>query len=1008
MKNKYEQSQNKISSYLPVVIWILMLISPFCEIKAQDSLKDSTQQAVASQKILHPDSAKVTVNPDSIDTQTRMLADYNFEEDEKSLDTAIRQNEKLLQKFPDDPFIKSAMFQLSELYVRKARHIYRREMVEYEQNYKLFEAGKRSLEPILPTIKLGKAIEMCYDILDRFPKVNFKDRIFYRLAICHLDEGNRDKAKKYFNMLAFEFPKSAFIAEAHFRIGEYHFNKRDFHQAIKHFSQLLESWDNSYFNMSLYKLGWSYYNVEDYVNSITTFVYLLSDIRLLEQAKTKVLGKTNSELRQEAIDYIAICFTEYGGAVEAKRFLVTRKKGSEDYNLHVFLKMGDIYQNRNFYSESIETYKAILETWPFYQYAPVIQQKIVDAYEADMVPESAMEARVQLVEQYGPGSKWLNQYPEGQVRSDAIQQAEKALYDYATYFQSVAQEKKRRREYLIAAEKYREYLKKFPRSDKASEVNFFLAECLYEVEKYEEAAEEYAKALNNYGPSKHQEAAAYNRILSFYNILENAPQADTLTFYLEDFLGDQSVQPDPIKVGNKVQKDLLVACNDFIVMLPKSERVEEVLVKFAETLYNLRQYKLAANVYARIIKDFKDGSYYSMAYNLLAQSYFQAGDYDAASKTSEEIMRVFADSASFVAKAKKLVASSGFKRAESFGQKNEPVKAAASYAKVADNTTDPEIAKRAILRASAQYDSLGNYKKAVRVLETLVNKKPEFKYAPEILFKAASLHEREEQWNWAVIDYMKIVDRYPDFKLAAKAHFNTGVCYENMEKWQLAESTYNRFVATTYQEYDPDDVLSALYRIGEMKYNSKNFAKAVRAFHKTIRKYIDFKKALKSADEYYPAKAQYLMAEITNEQFKKTKIQDPLEKTLLRKKQLFNVTLKNYSNAIKFNIAEWSTASFFKIGNLYEEYAVALTSIPLGVNLTPTQIEAQRAKIRNELKQQALKYYRSNVRKAEKAEIQNEWVDQSRKRMQTLILELRIGSEVGQVEGTGKTANKLN
>lgn len=964
--------------------------------------------ASATVESIHPDSVAVRVNPDSIAGPTETVVELIEEtSDEASLDQAIEQNENLLTKFPDDPFISSAMFQLSELYVRKARHIYGREMAEYEKNYKLFEQGQ-GVEPILPTMRLGKAIEMCYAILERFPRNNFKDRVLYRLAICHLDEGNREKAQKYFSDLIFEFPQSSFVAEAHFRIGEYYFAKRNFPEAIKHYSQLLQSWDNPYFNMSLYKLGWSYYNVEDYVSSITTFVYLLGDIRLLEQAETKILGKTNSDLRKEAIDYVAICFTEFGGPLEAKRFLIDKKKGSEDYNLHVFLKMGDIYQKRNFYPDEILNYKTILDIWPFYQYAPVIQQKIVDAYESDLQPEKAMEERVLLVDRYGPGSKWLNQYPEGQIRNDAIVQAEKALYDYATYYQAVAQEKKRDREYLVAIEKYRDFLKKFPRAKQAAEVNFYLAECLYEVEKFEEAADEYSKVLTLYGPSEHLDAAAYNRILAYYNILEKNPATDTLTFYLEDFLGSQTAQPDPIKVGNKIQKDLLRACNDFVIMLPQSERMEEVLVKYGETLYNLKQYAMAARVYQKLVTDFKDGKFYAQAYSLLAQAHFQAGNFDEAAKTSEALITNFKDSTHLVSKAQKLVASSGFKRAENFSKQNEPQKAADSFVQVALSTTDPEIAKVAIFRAATQYDSLGDYKKATQVLEKMVTQRPDFDFAPELYFKAATLHERESVWNWAVIDYMKIVDNFPKSILAPKAHFRTGECYENQQKWPLAETTFKLMLDANYPNADPDDLLLALYKVGEIRYNQKNLAGAEDAFQNTVRKYIDLKKELKQADEYYPAKAQYFLGEISNEEFQQVKIQEPFETTLPQKKNLFNKTLRNYSNAIKFSIAEWATAAYFKIGQLYEDYAQALIQIPLGAELSPDQIEEQRMKIRRELGTEALKYYRTNVAQAEKASIQNEWVDKSRERMQKLILELRLGNAEAPAEALKSSANNLN
>lgn len=988
----------------------LLLLSPgvTCVFSQEAAPVDSTQSG-GHQEFLHPDSAKVHVDPKAMEEQPAQAAlEYELEEDEKTLDHAIESNEKLIKDFPNDPFVASAMFQLSELYVRKARHIYRKEMADYEKNYRLFEAGQQPFEPILPTIRLGKAIDLCYDILDRFPRFEFKDQIYYRLAICHLDEGNYEKSRKYFHQLIYEYPQSEYLPEAHFRIGEYYFSKRDFKQAIKHYENLLESWDCPYFNMALYKLGWSYYNIEDYTNAIITLVYLLGDIRLLEQSQARVLGKTNSDLRQEAIDYVAICFTEYGGAPEAHRFLIDKKKGNEDYNLLVFLKMGDIYQKRNFYQEAIKTYAAILEIWPFYQYAPVIQQKIVEAYDKDMMTEKAMEARVQLVERYGPGSKWLNQYPEGQIRNDAIKQAEIALYDYAVYYQAEAQEKKRRREYLIAVDKYRDYLKKFPRSDKSFQVNFYLAECLYEVEEYEDAAEEYTKVLTLYGPNEHQEAASYNRILAYFNILENAaPSKDTLTFYLEDFLGDQNSRPEPIKVGHKFQKDLLQSCNDFIVGFPKSENIEDIYFKFGESLYNLKQYGLAAKVYERFIGDFKESEYYASAFEYLMQAHFQAGNFDEVTRVGSAIANLFPDSTRMVDKARKLVASSGFKQAEILSTKDEPRKAANSFAKVAQTTDDPAIAKQAILKASEQFESLNDSRQAARVLEDLATRRPDLEFIPTILYKAATIHEEAGQWNFAIIDYMKIVDNYPNFKLAAKAHYNCGVCYENMEKMTLAESLYKQFLRKTYAEFDANDVLSAQYKIGEMLQDKGESDAAIKAYNLTLGKYIQFRKELRPVDEYIPAKAQYLIAEIANDRFRNTKIRPPLDKTVAAKRNLFKITLKNYLNAAKFNIAEWTTAAFYKIGKMHEDFGIELMSLA-GKDLTEEQLQAQRAQVLNPMLQEALKYYKSNVIKAEKADISNEWVEMSRKRMRELVVELRLGSTGEVKKNLEQTANKMN
>lgn len=1009
--SQFMKSMKNINVILVVLIGLIGAFSilPLCVTRAQDAHENNLAVDSLKQRTLdiNPDSIKApVVNDTTTKSVVETLEEFNFNEDEQSLDKAIARNEELLEKYPDDVFAPNVMFQLSELYIRKSRLKYRKAMIEYEKNYRLFEIGNRSVEPILPRITFKEAIDYCYKILDKFPKIKFKEHLLYRLGICHLDEGNLEKTKEFFNKLIFETPESQYSSEAHFRLGEYYFNKRDFHKAIEYYQHLKGQWDNAYFNMALYKLGWSYYNIEDYVNAIATFVYLLSDIGLLEEANTKVLGKTKADLRKEAIDYIAICFSEYGGPEMARTFL--KKRGSEDYNLHIFLKLGEVYKKRNFYYETIRTYEILLELYPFYQYAAKIRQYIIEAYEKDYNTEKAMESRVKLVEDYGPGSKWINQYPEGMIRNNAIKEADKALFQYASYYHQKAQEKQRKREYLIAAEKYQDYLKKFPHSENASRVNYYLAECFYEVENYVAAAEEYTKVITQYGPTKFQEDASYNRILSYYNILQKNPSSDSLTFYLEDFLGDQQTLPEPIRVSQKVQKDLLQACNDFIIMLPNSERIQEVMMKFGEELYNLGQYDLAAKVYEKLTNEHKDSPYYAHAYSMIAQSYFQKGDYEKATAISTQIQQLFPDSTDLIKNARKLVAFSGFKSAERYQSNNDIQQAADKFALVASNSTDPEVAKTAAFRAADQYDSLGMGSKAVRVLESLPEKQPHFKFADEVLYKAAYLREKAEQWQLAIIDYMKIVDNHPNSKLASKALFNVGLCYENMEKWELARGTFKRYTLTQFTEKDNDELIEAMYKIGEMYNKEGKLTHAATAWNNTVKKYIELKKKLEAADSYIPAKAQFMVGEIKNKEFENIKIGKPYEKALIKIKTGFNQVLQAYTAAAKFRVAEWSTCALYKLGQLHENMAGILLQFPVDNNLTEAQIQEYQLKLTTPFKQKAYNLYKQNVNTAKKSNIENDWVQESQKRMEALIIELGLGTGAKLGESISKNVNVSN
>ena len=122
------------------------------------------------------------------------------------------------------------------------------------------------------------------------------------------------------------------------------------------------------------------------------------------------------------------------------------------------------------------------------------------------------------------------------------------LFSLGTYYQAQAQEKNRAREYRMAIEKYEDFVQKFRDSDNTSKVNYYLAECYYAISEFEKAAEEYFKVMTIYGDNEFKDAAAYNRILSYFQLLKNDPYTDSTTFYIEDFLGEGG-SLIPIQVG---------------------------------------------------------------------------------------------------------------------------------------------------------------------------------------------------------------------------------------------------------------------------------------------------------------------------------------------------------------------------------------------------------------------------------------------------------------------------
>ena len=923
-------------------------------------------------------------------------------DDYEKLLKAISEHEVLLRKYSDSDFAPTVMFQLAELYSRKAEIQFDREMAKYDKDLEKFDRGELKNEPITPRISFRESIELLYRLLSSYPRLDFRDRVLYLLAKSHLDEGNREKARQFFEEIIDSFPQSQIAMESHFRLGEYHFDKRDFNKAIAHYKNLVNEWDSPYFDMSLYKLGWSYYNINKYVDAIGTFIYLIEDISMVEEANSETMGKSKTDLRNEAIDYIASCFTEYEGPQKAKAFLQSRK--DKDYTLTILLRIGELYQKRNYYPETIETYETLLELYPFYEQAPELYKLIVRNYEADDRVEEANKIREEIVRKFGPSGPWLTFYPEGEVRTKALDMAREAMFELGTFYQAQAQKKGRAREYRMAVDKYQEFLEIFPNASNTATVNYYLAECLYESGDYAAAADAYHDVAIKYDSSEYKQEAANNRILCYYKLCGTEQILDSLTVYIDEFLGTAEILP--VKVADHFEMKLLQACNDFVRMLPDSKWYDQVLMKYGETLHKLNAFDAAAKVYIKVVESGTQEPYHLQAALNAAQCYYDGNRLEQAEMWFRNVAEHYPDSTRYVAKAQKMASSTQFKLAEQTSENGDALSAAKMYYDISKSASDPQIRLRALFEAAGQYQKANDLTKAALAYEELAQLHPSAELADEALYKAAGLREMSEQWEVAAADYLKLVDGYSNSEYAPRALKNAAICYENKEDWYTAERVYRRY-ATTFTE-DLGELLEVMYKIGEMSYNLGNMKLAVDGFRQTVTAHKQLRSREALVDDYFPAKAQFMIGEVEFNEYKDLEIRPPLDKNLQRKKLKFKRVFEEYKNTLEYQVADWSTAASYRIGMAFEEFGRALIESPRPNGLDEEQAKLYEQKLSESAmpyRQKALETYRKNVLQAEKNQVENMWVEESRKRMNTLTIELGLRGRPG-VESTNTEDNQ--
>ena len=499
------------------------------------------------------------------------------DERDRRLDS-IAMFEAFLRKYPvDKRWTPDAMFRLAELYYEKSSD----EFLTAQEAYQKSLDGPNPPQGEPPRPDYTNTVALYRRLLVDFPNYRLLDAAYYLLGFCLGEMGQEAEGKQALLALtcANQYrpldppppaPKpgarpvagpadpyrtcqpvrkdSKFVPEAWTRIGEMHFDAAELPQAISAYTRVLTYKDSPYYDKALYKLAWSYYRDNRFIEAIREFDGL---VKWADQRKAAG-DKFGSDLRPEAIQYLGVSFSEpdwngdtqpdpENGLQRADAFYRGREK--EPHVREVYQRLGEIYFDATQYPEAIAVFKALLTKWPLAPEAPKIQDRVVQAYERDRNLVQAAKERELLGRLYSKGTAW---FAQNQNNPDAIaaaqQLSEDALLTAATNIHSGAQACRAQADqskdaaklaeckemYKTSAELYEKYLAAYPNSKRAYEFNLYYADALYYSEQFDRAIAAYTTVRDSVLDNRFQKDAAFTLIQAYEEIIDRMKAARQL------------------------------------------------------------------------------------------------------------------------------------------------------------------------------------------------------------------------------------------------------------------------------------------------------------------------------------------------------------------------------------------------------------------------------------------------------------------------------------------------
>ena len=534
----------------------------------------------------------------------RQISDEERLQDESTA-KAIALFETFVRQYPNDPtYTPDAMFRLGELYFERSAIDFQNGMLE------VMAGREQGLELAEPIKNFTPTIDLYRDLIQRFPDYQRIDGVYYLIGYCLNEMGEPEKARiawlnlvcanKYDARQTLEAtpneellkkaeresknpsltvggiampaaknvplsdpygdckpatPNSRFLSETWLRIGEYHFDydvsPDGMAHAISAYKRVLVDPQDRNYNLALYKLAWAYYRAFRYPEAVRNFAALVE----WSDQEEKRTGRAGSELRAEAVQYLAIAFAyddwNENQVPDTSEGLPSGLQRLQDPALmaqdrpwtpEIYQALGNVWFDEAKYPQAIEVWNLALRRWPNHPKAPEVQNSIARAYQRANQQDQAIQARA-LLGNYVEGSTWWNanvDHPIEQRRAEQL--AEEAVVSAAVYHHQEAQRMRRlgvqdqdpelirkaQEEYGLAAKGYRAYIQTYPNSPQAYELQYNLADALFWSENYDEAAREYAVVRDSNLDDKYLSESARRVVESLQRLVDMAVEQKQL------------------------------------------------------------------------------------------------------------------------------------------------------------------------------------------------------------------------------------------------------------------------------------------------------------------------------------------------------------------------------------------------------------------------------------------------------------------------------------------------
>ena len=787
-----------------------------------------------------------------------------------------------------------------------------------------------------------QAIETYKRILAEYPHYERNDQVLYQMARAYDELAEPDEAMAVMERLIAQYGHSELTAEVYFRRAEYYFVRRKYLDAEEAYAAVAEMGaDTEFYELALYKLGWSFYKQELYEDALHQYMALLDykhslgyDFeRLADLADrepnaaggadpTQALGADDADAdpsdaastaepaqdeRRVADTFrvISLAFSNLGGPEVLNEYF--SRNGKRAYENRIYSNLGEFYLDKRRFNDAATVYESFASQNPFHSVAPHFAMRVVEIYEQGGFAQLVVEAKKSFATLYGLKADYWQHYDVNKAL-EVQRFLMTNLQDLATHYHSLYQDEglveQRPDHYREALQWYGEFLDSFPKADATPSINYRLADLLFEHKDFREAALAYERTAYTYDPHDQDAAAGYAAIYAHREHLKVVAEDDEL----------------------QARRDTVESSLRFADAFAGHEHAATVLGAAAEDLYDMNEFNRAIVAGRLLIERHADADVTLLrsAWSVVANSSFDVMLYADAETAYSTVLSLSAEDDDARQDLFDNLAAAIYKQGEAASVAEDHRTAANHFLRI--KTTAPTSA----IRPSAEYDAaaalmkLEDWLAAAAVFEDFRDTHTDHELVPEATKQLGYVYREAGELSRAASEYERVADDahgVEDETLHREAVMLAGELYEEAED-ERALTLFIRYVESFPQPVEQAlEVRAKIARTYQLDGEDELYLGELRQI---VAIEADAGAEQTPRTRYLAATSSLALTELLYTHFTELALTQPFQKSLAEKQTRMDAAMSAFEALVEYEVAEVTAAATFYMAEIYSHFGHAL------------------------------------------------------------------------------------